>query len=446
MKTLYIECKMGAAGDMLTAALLELLPEEKRIEALNVLQNIGLEGVEFSLEKMIKCGIQGTHVHVHVNGQEEESIDAHHEDHHHDHEEHHHHHHDEESHEHSHNHTHEHHYHEIEHEEQHEHSHEHHHHHEHHKMADVVAIVNQLKVPEVVKKDAIAVYNLIAEAESHAHGVEVDQIHFHEVGNKDAIMDVTAVCYLMHEIGAEKIIASPIHVGSGQVHCAHGIMPVPAPATEYLLRGIPYYQGEIKSELCTPTGAALLKYFARDFGPQPMMKIENVGIGCGKKDFESANCVRAFLGETVTVDNEDKIIQLDANIDDMTAEEIGFAMDRLFDAGAREVFSSSVYMKKNRPGILITVICSEDKKDDILQAFFKHTTTIGIRQKVCDRYILKREMSVVKTAIGDVRKKSSSGYGSSKSKLEYDDLAKIALEKKLSLREVRKIVETAEEE
>lgn len=404
---LYIECKMGAAGDMLTAALLELLPEDKQAEALKTLQNLGIDGVEFSVEKTQKCGIQGSYVHVHVNGVEEEVHDHHH------------------GHEHSHE------------------EHVHHHHHEHHKLSDVLAVISKLNVNDKVKNDAVAVYNLIAEAESHAHGVPVDQIHFHEVGNKDAIMDVTAVCYLMDLLGEDKVMASPVHVGSGSVHCAHGIMPVPAPATEFLLRGIPYYQGDIKSELCTPTGAALLKYFAGDYGPQPMMKIEKTGVGCGKKDFETANCVRIFKGEieTVTSIGGDKIIELDANIDDMTAEEIGFAMDCLFDAGAREVFAQSVYMKKNRPGTLITVICSEDKKDEIVKSFFKHTTTIGIRQKICDRYILNRQMSVVKTPFGDIRKKTSTGYETSKEKLEFDDLAKIALEKNMSLREVRALAE-----
>lgn len=432
MKTLYIECKMGAAGDMLTGALLELLSEEDRKIALKTLENLGIEGVEFSTEKMLKCGIQGTHVHVKVNGEEEG--------------EHHHHEHEHEQEEHHHEHMHEHH-HEEHHHHDHDHEHEehsHHHHHEHHKLSDISEVIGKLNVSEKVKKDAIAVYNLIAQAESHAHGVEVDQIHFHEVGNKDAIMDVTAVCYLMDLIKADKILVSPVHVGSGSVHCAHGVMPVPAPATEFLLRDIPYYQGEIKSELCTPTGAALLKYFGQEFCSQPVMKVEKVGIGCGKKDFEAANCVRVFMGETGGSAEKDQIIQLDANVDDMTAEELGFAMERLFDAGAREVFTSSVYMKKNRPGTMITVICSEDKKDDILAAFFKHTTTIGIRQKICDRYILKREISEVETSIGTVRVKKSEGYGSSVTKYEYDDIAKIALENNMSLREVRGIIEAEE--
>lgn len=172
-----------------------------------------------------------------------------------------------------------------------------------------------------------------------------------------------------------------------------------------------------------------------------MMKIEKVGIGCGKKDFEAANCVRIFMGEFAYSSLEDRIVQLDANIDDMSAEEIGFAMNRLFDAGAREVFTSSVYMKKNRPGTLITVICSEDKKEEIVKTFFKHTTTIGIREKQCERYILKRESSVKKTSLGDVRIKTSTGYGKTTAKYEYDDLSEIALKNNMSLREVRALVE-----
>ncbi len=452
MKTLYIECKMGAAGDMLTGALLELLPEEERKTAVATLENLGIDGVKFSTEKILKCGIQGTCVHVTVNGEEEG--DHHHDHHHHDHDHHHeghehHHHHETFDHSHEHHHDeHEHHHHDDHDTHGHEVQEHHHHHgpHAHHKLSDISNTIASLRVSDKVKRDAVAVYNLIAQAESHAHGVEVDQIHFHEVGNKDAIMDVTAVCYLMDLMGAEKIIASQINVGSGTVHCAHGIMPVPAPATEFILRGIPYYQGEIKSELCTPTGAALLKYFAEDFCSQPPMKIQGVGIGCGKKDFEQANCVRIFLGETCDKNLKDHILQLEANVDDMTAEEIGFALDRLFEAGALEAFTSPVYMKKNRPGTMITVICAEEKKDGILETFFRHTTTIGIREKKCSRYVLKRELTEVETPMGTVHKKISEGYGSRIAKIEYDDLAKIAMEKNMSLREVRRIIEKSNQD
>ena len=301
-KTLYLDCSMGAAGDMLTAALLELLTEEQQVEFVEKMNNLGIPGVEVQKSTVSKCGINGTHVKVLVNGEEEGELMLHH--HHHDEHEH--------CHEHSHEHTHEHeheHEHEHTHEHGHEHSHEHHHDHEHdhghahthshHGMADIEHIVmHHLDIPENVKHDIMAVYGEIAEAESVAHGKPIDEIHFHEVGTMDAVADITAVCLLIDMIKPEKIIASPVHVGSGTVRCAHGILPVPAPATAYILRGVPIYGGKIKSELCTPTGAALLKHFVSSFGDMPIISLEKIGYGMGYKDFPQANCVRAFLGET----------------------------------------------------------------------------------------------------------------------------------------------------
>ncbi len=299
-KTLYLDCSMGAAGDMLTAALLELLTEEQQVEFVEKMNNLGIPGVEVQKSTVSKCGINGTHVKVLVNGEEEGELMLHH--HHHDEHEH--------SHEHSHEHTHEHeheHEHVHEHTHDHEHSHEHHHEHDHghthahshHGMADIEHIVmHHLDIPENVKHDIMAVYGEIAEAESVAHGKPIDEIHFHEVGTMDAVADITAVCLLVDMIKPEKIIASPVHVGSGTVRCAHGILPVPAPATAYILRGVPIYGGKIKSELCTPTGAALLKHFVSSFGDMPIISLEKIGYGMGYKDFPQANCVRAFFGET----------------------------------------------------------------------------------------------------------------------------------------------------
>ncbi len=296
VKTLYIDCSMGAAGDMLTAALLEILPEEEQNAFIEKMNKLGIPGVEVQKTTVAKCGINGTHVKVLVNGEEEGEIMHHHEhDHSHNHGEHvHNHHHDEacegEHHEH-----HEHH----EHEHSHEHSHDHAHSHSHHGMADIEHVVrDHLDIPENVKNDVMAVYGLIANAESVAHGKPIDQIHFHEVGTMDAVADITAVCLLIDMIKPEKIVASPVYVGSGTVRCAHGTLPVPAPATAYILRGVPIYGGKIKSELCTPTGAALLKHFASSFGDMPVIKVEKIGYGMGYKDFEQANCVRIFLGET----------------------------------------------------------------------------------------------------------------------------------------------------
>ncbi|MBQ7647197.1 MAG: nickel pincer cofactor biosynthesis protein LarC, partial [Clostridia bacterium] len=315
----------------------------------------------------------------------------------------------------------------------HDHSHGHEHHHS--SLHDISHIVSQLDIPGKVKNDVMSVYELIAEAESHAHGVPVTEIHFHEVGTMDAVADITAVCLLLHEIGAERIVVSPVHVGSGQVRCAHGILPVPAPATAYILKDVPIYGGEIKGELCTPTGAALLKHFASHFSSMPVMKIGKIGYGMGSKDFEAANCVRAFFGETE--DKADEVTELSFNVDDMTAEEIGFACERLFEGGALEVFTLPASMKKSRPGTLVKVLCKITDKEKITKLIFKHTSTIGIRQTDIKRCVLSREEKVKKTPYGDIRYKVSSGYGVSRSKFEYEDIAALAKERSISFEEAK---------
>ena len=413
MKTLYLDCGMGAAGDMLTAALLELLPDQDAF--LKELNRVGIPGVEITKERVSKCGIGGTHVTVKVNGAEEEAADAHLQLHGHEH------------------------YHEHDHEHHHDHVHDHGHAHHHSGMHEIEHIVRDLNVSEKVQEDVLGVYRLIAQAESQAHGVPVTDIHFHEVGTMDAVADITAFCLLMEKLAPDRVVASPVHVGSGHVHCAHGILPVPAPATAYILRDVPIYGGAVKGELCTPTGAALLKYFAHSFGDMPVMKTEAIGYGMGKKDFEAANCVRALLGKTA--EQRETVYELSCNVDDMTAEELGFAMERLFDAGALEAFTVAVGMKKSRPGTLLCVLCEEQARGAIVEAIFRHTTTIGVRETVCSRYVLSRTVTAVSTPYGEVRRKESSGYGVSRSKLEYDDLARIAREQGMSLRQVRELAE-----
>ena len=399
MKTLYVECKMGAAGDMLTAALAELLPDaDAFVQEMNAL---GLPGVSFSLEKTSKCGITGTHAAVLVNGEEEESLDHHH----HEHEDH-----------------------------EHHHDHEHGHTHVHSSLEDIRHIVNDhLAVSDKVKKDIMAVYELIAEAESHAHAVPVTQIHFHEVGTMDAVADVTAVCLLMEKLSPDKVIVSPVHVGSGQVRCAHGILPVPAPATAYILKGVPFYGGDVLGELCTPTGAALLKYFAAEFGPMPVMNVQAIGYGMGKKDFKAANCVRVFLGESA--ETAEEVYELSCNIDDMTGEKMAYAMEMISRAGALDVYTVPIGMKKNRPGIWLRVMCREQQKEEIIKAIFRHTTTIGIREQRFERHVLRRETEQVDTPIGVIRRKNVSGYGVKRSKWEYEDVAAAAKEHGISLAE-----------
>ena len=295
-----------------------------------------------------------------------------------------------------------------------------------------------MNLPEKVRDDVLAVYQLIAEAESHAHNVPVSEIHFHEVGTMDAIADVTAVCLLMDRLAPEKVVVSPVHVGAGKVRCAHGILPVPAPATAYILRDVPIYGGRIQGELCTPTGAALLKHFADSFGDMPVMTVQKIGYGMGKKDFEAANCVRALLGETSAGTNV--VAELTCNVDDMTGEEIGYAMEELFAAGAFEVYTVPIGMKKSRPGIMLCVMCREADKDKIAALIFKCTTTIGIRENISRRYTLERRFETIDTPYGPVSKKISLGYGTERSKLEYEDLVKIARETGKSLSEIRKEV------
>ena len=326
-------------------------------------------------------------------------------------------------------------------------------------MMDIEHIVrDHLELPKKVQDDVLAVYGLIAEAESNAHGRPVTEIHFHEVGTMDAIADVVAVCLLMNKIAPDEVIVSPVHVGSGQVHCAHGILPVPAPATAFILKDAPIYGGAIRGELCTPTGAALLKHFATKFGNMPAMRVSAIGYGMGKKDFEAANCVRAMLGESdasvqtgtdeayrqqSTASNSgawepgEEVYELSCNVDDMTGEEIGFAMERLFEAGARDVYTIPIGMKKNRPGTLIRTLCTEDTKERIVETIFKHTTTIGIRECAMKRYVLDRKLEEVETPYGTIHRKTSTGYGTKREKLEFDDLAKIAREQGISLWEAR---------
>lgn len=407
MRTLYLECNMGAAGDMLMSALAELLPDKDAFFA--QMNRIGLPGVKVTYEQTVKCCITGTHVHVQIQGEEEESVEvrchgqAHSP--------------------------------EGEHDHAHGHGEIHAHDHCHAGMEDIFRIVDSLDVDTAVKEDVKQIYRSIAEAESRVHGKEVTQVHFHEVGMADAIADITGCVMLFHELAPEKIIASPVNVGFGQVRCAHGILPVPAPATALLLEGIPCYGGSVEGELCTPTGAALLKYFVKEYRTMPPMTIKKIGYGMGRKDFAAANCIRAVWGECE--EQADTITELCCNLDDMTAEELSYAMEIFRQQGALDVYTTAICMKKNRPGILLTVMCKRAEKQKFAELIFKHTSTIGIREYTCDRMVLERKEKQLETPFGTVRVKEASGFGVTKRKPEYEDIKKIADHTGLSLREVK---------
>ena len=401
MKTLYLDCSMGAAGDMLAGALLELVPDPD--VAVAELNAFGIPGVMYKRETLSKCGIAATHLSVTVAGHEEHEAHHHHE----------------------------------------------HHHHEHRSLADVLHVIGHLKLEPSVREDVKSVYESLAAAESRAHGKAVGEIHFHEVGALDAIADIAAFCHLLRRIAPDKVVASPVHVGSGTVNCAHGVLPVPAPATAFLLEGVPTYSdGVIVGELCTPTGAALIKNFAASFGPQPLMTVRSIGYGAGRKDFPRANVVRAMLGESAAEESGDgEIFELNFNVDDMTGEELAFASERIFAAGARDVSFAPVVMKKGRPGQRVSVMCSAETRGDVVKAIFAHTSTLGIRETHCRRYTLDRKIETVALADGStVRRKVASGYGVCRAKWEADDLAAFARTNGISLAEAKDRLETSKGE
>ena len=379
MKELYIDASRGLAGDMLGASLLELFDDPAAmVEKLN---NVGIPGVFYRLEKATSYAIAGSHLHVEYLGEEE--------------------------------------------------GHNEHHGHHHRTLGDIDGIIDGLELSAALKEQVRAVYRSIAEAEARVHGTEVELVHFHELGAMDAVADITAACFLVDALSVNRVTASPVCTGFGSVRAAHGVMPVPAPATARLLEGISCFAGQIEGELCTPTGAALVRYLANSFGQMPSMTPLAEGYGLGHKDFGQLSCVRTILGET-----DETIIELCCNVDDMSPEAVGFAIEELLHGGAVDAWYEPIGMKKTRPGLLLSCLCREEKRDEIVRLLFKLTTTIGIRETLCRRYVLRRKEEIIHTAYGPVRRKISEGYGVERRKMEYDDLSRIAREQDLSLHDL----------
>ncbi len=402
MKILYLDFGMGAAGDMLSGALLGLLPETERADFLRRLNELLPDGVEAAVLPARQCGVTGLHFSVRVHGEEERQDDGHH---------------------------------------------HHHHHHGHAGLMEIGELVAAMDLDAETREDVLSVYDAIAAAEAEVHGVPVTEIHFHELGSLDAVADITASALLLRALAPERIVASPVAVGSGTVRCAHGILPVPAPATALLLRGIPAYAGEVKGEMCTPTGAALIGRFVASFGPMPAMTVGRIGCGFGTKEFpDRPNCVRAVLGDAFegSVAKAPEVLELQCELDDMTPEAIGFAMDRICAAGALEVFTVPAGMKKNRPGVLLTALCREEKRESVLGAIFAHTATLGVREAVKRRWELERTVDTVPTVFGPVRRKTARGFGTEKRKWEYEDVARIALERDMTVPAVLRILDADE--
>jgi len=411
MKTLYLQLESGAAGDMLAAALLELVPD--RDAALARLNALGLPGIEIRVSCASRGGMAGTLFDVLVDGSAEPLDHHHHHDHHdhHDHPD----------------------------DPNHPNHHNHHNHpthpHSHTSLTDVRARIAALPVPEAVRTDALATYDLLAKAESKAHGRPVDQIHFHEVGTLDAMADVVSVCLLLSELAPDRIVASPPNAGGGTVRCAHGVLPVPAPATANLLAGLPWRGDDpATGELLTPTGAALLRRFVSAWGPMPEGRWERIGVGLGHRERPgAANAVRAFWGETdggeagTSGGPNGRIAELACNLDDMTGEDLSVACDRIRAAGALDVSLAPLLMKKGRPGHLLLALCAPDRADAVAASILRETTTLGVRRRDLDRYEMGRTVVEKDVAGGVVRVKRAAGYGAAKEKPEHDDAVRAAL-------------------
>lgn len=454
MSVLYLECNAGIAGDMLCGALLDLLPADQADEALRRMNELPLPGVRIEAARAQTCGVTGMRVHVLVHGEEERqredqeracderhrghgptcererACDGRHREGARD-----------ERCEHAHHGAHDHH-------ERgchgshahHDHAHAHHGH-AHRSYLQVASIIEGFtSLPETVRRNAQAVYRLIAEAEATVHGTAIEDIHFHEVGTLDAIADVTFACVLMDLISPDRVTASPVRTGYGTVRCAHGMLPVPAPATALLLEDVPNYAGDLEGEFCTPTGAALLKHFATAFEQRPLMSTTATGYGIGAARRPIANCVRAFSGEAAGAATcAGDIIEACCNVDDMTAEDISFACEQLMEAGALDAFTVPIGMKKGRPGTLVCALCSPDMLATIEDVLFCHTTTLGVRHRVWKRATLQRDVIEVATPLGPVRQKVARDARGAiiRRKWEHDDLARLARERNLSIERIR---------
>lgn len=395
MKILYYDCFCGISGDMNLAALIDLgVPKKYLTEELSKL-NLNSE-YEIRIERSMKLGITGTRVDVTLKNN---------------------------MHDHSH--------------EEHIHSHEHH----HRNLKDVEDIINSSNLSDEVKKLSLDIFMKVAEAEAKVHGKMIDEVHFHEVGAIDSIVDIVGAAICIDYLKVDKIIASPVQVGGGFVKCAHGIMPVPAPATAEILKNIPMNTGIVQFETTTPTGAAILAANVEEFTKNIDFEVKKIGYGIGHRDLEIPNVLRVYLGEKEASEKKDEQYIFETNIDDMNPELYGYVEDKLFEAGALDVFKTPIYMKKGRPGIKLSVLTELKKENGILDIIFEETTSLGIRKYKVEKIMLDREFSKVNTEYGDITVKKAYYKGKLvKYKPEYEECKTIAKEKKLPLDKIYKAV------
>lgn len=430
-RILYLECNSGISGDMTVGTLLDLGADQKFL--MDTLESLKIDGYHISIGKKKKCDIEGTDFDVILENENHDHSHDHHHEHDHDH------------HEHDHDHHHEHDHHEH-HDQDHHHDHDHHsaQGHIHRNLGDIYEIIDMIENKEIVDL-AKKMFVIVADAESKAHGIPREEVHFHEVGAIDSIVDIVAAATCIVNLGIEDVVIKSLSEGTGTVKCAHGIMPVPCPATLNIAQanGLKLKITEAKGEMVTPTGAAIAAAIKTNKELPENYTIERVGIGTGKKDFPHANILRSMILniEEDTQKTATKVIKLEANIDDATGEALGYVMNKLFESGALDVYYIPVFMKKNRPGTLLSVLCKKEDKQQLEKIIFTHTTTIGIRYIEYGRTVLDREDLVMQTDIGVLRAKKTEGHGVVNIYPEYDSIIEVAEHENISFQDAYQYIQ-----
>lgn len=382
MKTIYLDPIGGVAGDMLLAALLDAGGDEDYLLA--NLQKLDLPGWTWHREETTRGGFGGTKIDFNIVADQ----------------------------------------------------------HCRH-LPEIIALIQKAKFPKEVEGKILATFDILAEAEAKAHRIPKAEIHFHEVGAADTILDICGVVLMLYRIGVEEIISRPLPMGNDTVHCEHGEIPLPAPAVAAMLEGVAVRRTNIKGETVTPTGMALLKAYGCQFGDFPTMTVNQSGCGCGTRDGETPNILRVFIGETEERAHTPYIYRIETTIDDMTGEELGFLWEHLYEAGANDMYYTPVYMKKGRPAVKLTVLTEESALADVRNAIFTHTSTLGMICQKSRRFVLNRRFETVKTPFGEVHYKVAKAPNGMKVKAEYEDLRSIAEKEGISLKKVRQICDAA---
>jgi hypothetical protein len=394
MRVLYFDCFSGISGDMALGALVDAgLPFADLERALGGLL---FPGAHVHADRVLRAGVSATkfsvHEHAHLGGSPEPVGTP-----------------------------------------------RQHHHHPHRSLSEIFSLIDRASLTTSARDRAKAMFQKLAEAEASIHRMPIENVHLHEVGALDSIIDIVGIAFAMEWVGADRILSSALNVGGGMVHSAHGNFPVPAPATMKLLGSVPVYSGAIQKELVTPTGALIVTTYASDFGPIPPMSVDRIGYGAGDRDEpETPNVLRVLIGEAAEQVRGDRVAVVECEIDDMNPQIFGVVMDRLYAAGALEVFYVPVQMKKNRPGTLLTAIVPPERRAAVVEVIFRETTTIGLRYSEVDRECLQREIVAIETPIGTVRFKVASRNGRMMNAVpEFDDCAGLAASNNLSVKEVQ---------